>query len=71
MSRSLGIRAAAFSAGFILLQTTIWSGVGAQEAQPEATRETVALPGLERSVEILKDRWGIAHGPLPPCLLQP
>ena len=61
MSRSLGIRAAAFSAGIILLQMTIWSGVGAQEAQPEATRETVVLPGLERSVEILKDRWGIAH----------
>jgi penicillin G amidase len=30
-------------------------------AQPVPARETLALAGLERPVEILRDRWGIAH----------
>jgi len=61
MSRRLGIRVAALSAGIILLQATVWGEVRAQEAQPEARRETISVPGLEQSVEIRRDRWGINH----------
>ena len=61
MSRRLGIRVAALSAGIMLLQATVWGEVRAQEAQPEGRRETVSVPGLEQIVEILRDRWGINH----------
>lgn len=61
MPRRLGIRIAAFLAGFTLLQAPVRSDAGAQEAPPNATTETISVPGLDQSVEILKDRWGIAH----------
>ena len=59
MSTRLGIRVAATLAGVTLFQVSAWSDVVAQEAQ--ARRELIPVPGLERSVEILRDRWGIAH----------
>ena len=61
MPRVLGTQIAAFLAGITIIQTALPSDVGAQDARREATRETVSVPGLEQRVEILKDRWGIAH----------
>jgi penicillin amidase len=34
---------------------------GTGRGQGGTRAETLRLPGLEQSVEILKDRWGIAH----------
>ena len=61
MPRVLGTQITAFLAGITIIQTALPSDVGAQDARREATRETVSVPGLEQRVEILKDRWGIAH----------
>jgi penicillin amidase len=59
MSICLRMSVATLLAGIALVQATAWSDVAAQQAQ--ATRETITVPGLEQSVEILKDRWGISH----------
>ena len=61
MSGRPRIQVVAFLAGTLLLQAPVWNELGAQEAPREATQETVSVPGLEQSVEILRDRWGIAH----------
>ncbi|HSG48357.1 MAG TPA: penicillin acylase family protein [Longimicrobiales bacterium] len=51
-ARGLGI----LGAGLALLLHTAPSGA---QSLPDA--EVLTLPGLQRPVEILKDRWGIAH----------
>jgi penicillin G amidase len=49
-------------AAVVLLFTSLSPEVTrAQTAATAPTTETVDLPGLDQPVEILKDRWGIAH----------
>ncbi len=57
MVKRIAFRGVAPVFGLIVAQ--LWAA-GPLRSQ-EIRRETLRVPGLERSVEILKDRWGIAH----------
>ncbi len=46
----------------LLFPSTLWAqGVGTDVHAEGAIAETLRIPGLQEPVEILKDRWGIAH----------
>ena len=55
--RASAARIAAVAVALFLLQPTAWSDAGGQEVRGER----IDVPGLDQAVEILKDRWGIAH----------